>query len=338
MKEPVRRTKHPYLVGVAIACVVGAYFHLVSKEEKFPEPGPNLEYDISELLEIDEVETAFEETGQIVPDFDQAKALETDADGNLYISGENTIAVFDSTGKETSRIDIDGTPTCLELTPDNKLLVGLGDRVLVLGPDRSPLATWSDLSERTHISAMAASEENVFLADGGSRLVLRVDYEGNVLDSFGKADEARDIPGLEAPSAHFDVAFDNEGNLWVVNPGKLGLERYRENGDIVTTWYRPDVTRLDSFSGCCNPMQIAFNSKGRLVTGEKGPVRIKIFEVTSGSFEELVVGSSAFHVPQSIGDMVVDASDRILVLDPRKKAVRIFEQTRTTLASKQAAK
>jgi hypothetical protein len=123
----------------------------------------------------------------------------------------------------------------------------------------------------------------------------------------------------------------------VVNPGKLGLERYRDNGDIVTTWYRPDVTRLDSFSGCCNPMQIAFNSKGRLITGEKGPVRIKIFEVTSGSFEELVVGSSAFHVPQQIGDLVVDSSDRILVLDPRKKAVRIFEQTRTDLARKEAA-
>jgi len=337
MKEPVRKTKHPYLVGVAIACVVGGYFHLVSKEKKFPEPGPNLEYDISELLEIDEVETAFEETGQIVPDFDEAKALETDADGNLYISGKNTIAVFDQAGKETSRIAVDGTPTCLELAPNGQLLVGMGDHVLVLAPDRSPLATWTDLSERTHISAIAADEENVYLADGGSRIVLRVDYDGTVVGSFGKADEARDIPGLEAPSAHFDVAFDNDGQLWVVNPGKLGLERYRDNGDIVTTWYRPDVTRLDSFSGCCNPMQIAFNSKGRLITGEKGPVRIKIFEVTSGSFEELVVGSSAFHVPQQIGDLVVDSSDRILVLDPRKKAVRIFEQTRTDLARKEAA-
>ncbi len=337
MKEPVRKTKHPYLVGVAVACVVGFYFSLVSKEKKFPEPGPNLEYDITGLLDIDNVETAFEETGQIVPDFDQAKALETDANGNLYISGENTIAIYNADGKETSRIAIDGTPTCLELTPDNKLLVGLGDKVLVLGPDRTPLATWSNLSDRTHISAMAASEDNVYLADGGSRLVLRLDYDGNVLDQIGKADEERDIPGLEAPSAHFDIAFDNDGQLWVVNPGKLGLERYRENGDIVTTWYRPDVTRLDSFSGCCNPMQIAFNSKGRLVTGEKGPVRIKIFEITSGSFEELVVGSKAFHVPQQIGDLVVDSSDRILVLDPRMKAVRIFEQTRTTLASKKAA-
>lgn len=337
MKEPVHRTKHPYLVGAAIACVVGAYFHLVSKEKKFPEPGPNLEYDLSGLLDIDKVETRYEETGQIVPNLESAKSMETDDDGNLYIGGKNAIAIFDRTGKEVSRIAIDGTPTCLEFTPDGRLLVGLEDRVQVLGPDWAPLATWENFTKRSLITAMAAGEESVYLADAASRCVLRVDYTGAVLNRIGETDDARDIPGLEVPSPYFDLAFDHDGQLWVVNPGKLGLERYRENGDIVTSWYRPDVTRLDSFSGCCNPTQIAFNSAGRLVTCEKGPVRVKIFEVTSGSFEELVVGSSEFHVPQSIGDMVVDPSDRILVFDPKKKAVRIFEQTPAKLARTGAA-
>lgn len=337
MKEPVRKTKHPYLVGAAIACVAGAYFYLVSKEEKFPEPGPNLEYDISELLEIDNVETRFEETGQIVPNLEQAKALETDGAGNLFVGGKNAIAIFNAAGEETERIALDGTPSCLEIAPDGRLLVGLDDKVQVLDGERNPVATWGDFTKRSLITAIAAGEEFVFLADAASRCVLRVDYNGTVLNRIGETDEKRDIPGLEVPSPYFDLAFDNEGHLWVVNPGKLGLERYRENGDIVTSWYRPDVTRLDSFSGCCNPTQIAFNSEGRLVTGEKGPVRIKIFEVTSGSFEELVVGSSAFHVPQSIGDMAVDSSDRILVLDPKKGSVRIFEQTRTQLARTGAA-
>lgn len=336
MKEPVHKTKHPYIWGVAIALIAGVYVYLISGSDNFPEPGPNLQYDVSELLAVDQVDTRFEETGQIVPTVARPRALETDAEGNLYVGGENVIVVFNREGVETERIDIPGGATCLEFTPDGRLLVGLEDTVLVLGPDRSPTATWGDFTERSLITAMAAGDEVVFLADAASRCVLRVDYNGAVLNRIGEADEARDIPGLEVPSPYFDLAFDSDGELWVVNPGKLGLERYRENGDIVTSWYRPDVTRLDSFSGCCNPTQIAFNSEGRLVTGEKGPVRIKIFEVTSGAFEELVVGSSAFQVPQGIGDLAVDADDRIMVLDPKKNAIRIFEATKTALAAKPA--
>lgn len=334
MKEPVHKTKHPYLWGVAIAIIAGVYVYLITDKNQNPEPGPNLEYDITDLLDVDNVETRFEETGQIVPALTRMKALETDAAGNLYVSGENAIAVFNATGEETTRIPVDGTPSCLEFTPDGRLLVGLDDKVAVLGPDHALLATWGDFTERSLITAMAANDEEVYLADAASRCVLRVDYGGTVLNRIGEMDESRDVPGLEVPSPYFDLAFDNDGELWVVNPGKLGLERYRSNGDIVTSWYRPDVTKLDSFSGCCNPTQIAFNSEGRLITGEKGPVRIKIFEVTSGAFEELVVGSRAFHVPQSIGDMVVDADDRILVLDPKKKSIRIFESTKTKLAAR----
>ena len=337
MKESVHKTRHPYVWGVAIAAIAGVYVYLISGSDNFPEPGPNLQYDITELLAVDKVDTRFEETGQIFPELARPRALETDAEGNLYIGGENAIVVFNRAGAETGRIAIPGLATCLEFTPDGRLLVGLEDRVLVLGTDRKPAATWGNFTERSLITAMAAGDESVFLADAASRCVLRVDYDGKVLNRIGETDEARDVPGLEVPSPYFDLAFDNDGELWVVNPGKLGLERYRENGDIVTSWYRPDVTKLDSFSGCCNPTQIAFNSEGRLVTGEKGPVRVKIFEVTSGAFEELVVGSSAFQIPQGIGDLAVDSDDRIMVLDPKKNAVRIFEATKTKLAAKPPA-
>lgn len=338
MKEPVHKPKYPYLWGVAIAAIAAVYFYLITGKEKFPEPGENLKYDLTEILAVDQVETRFEETGQIVPALERVKSLAADADGNLLVGGENAIVIYNGSGKETGRIPVTGIPSCLSFAPDGRLLVGLDDKVLVLGTDHKPQATWENFTERSLITAIAANETDVFLADAASRCVLHVDYDGKVLNRIGEMDEKRDIPGLEVPSPYFDVAFDSEGQLWVVNPGKLGLERYRTNGDIVTSWYRPSVTELDGFSGCCNPSQIAFNREGRLVTAEKGPVRVKIYEVTSGSFEELVVGSSAFHVPQSVGDIAVDASDRIMVLDPKKKAIRIFEATKTKLAANAAGR
>ncbi len=332
MKEPVRKTKHPYLAGVVIACVVGAYVYLIASEEKFPEPGPNLVYDIRKFEEVDHVDTRFAEMAPIALNLEDARALEIDGEGNLYVAGKDAIEVFGPDGKSVSRIPVEGTPTCLEFTPDGRLLVGLEDHIDVLDGDRKRIATWGNFTERSMITAIAANEEDIFLADAASRCVLRLDPSGKVIGRIGETDEARDIPGLEVPSPYFDLAFDEDGELWVVNPGKLGLERYRSNGDIVTSWYRASL-ELDGFSGCCNPTHIAFNSKGRLVTCEKGLVRVKIYDVSTGFFEELVVGSRSFVVPQGVRDMIVDASDRILVLDPRKNAVRIFEQTETQLAS-----
>jgi len=336
MKEPVHKTKHPYLVGAAIACVVGFYFHLVSKEQKFPEPGPNLIYDITRFEEVDHVDTRFSETGQITPTVEDARAMAVDAGGRLYVAGKDAIEVFGPDNATVKLIPIEGTPTCLEFLPDGRLLVGLEDHIDVLDTDYNRIATWGNFTERSLITSIAADESDIFLADAASRCVLRLDHDGNVVGRIGETDDARDIPGLEVPSPYFDLAFDNDGELWVVNPGKLGLERYRRNGDIVTSWYRPSL-ELEGFSGCCNPTHIAFTSTGRLVTCEKGLVRVKIYEVTAGTFEELVVGSRSFVLAQGVRDMVVDASDRILVLDPRKQAVRVFEQTETQLASARAA-
>ena len=331
MKEPVRKTKHPYIVGGIIAAIGFAYFYLLADTTKFPEPGPNLVYDIKKYEDVDKVDTRFKEGTPIVPSLDSPKAMEVDAAGNIYVAGKGAIAVYDPSGTETSRITLDGAATCLEFTPDGRLLVGMEDKVAVLGADYKPQATWSGFTERSLITSIVANEKEVFLADAANRCVLRVDYDGKVLNEIGKADEARDIPGLEVPSPYFDMAFDDEGSLWVVNPGKLGLERYQSNGDIVTSWYKPSL-ELEGFSGCCNPTHIAFNSKGRLVTCEKGLVRVKIYEVTAGTFEELVVGSQSFKVAQSVSDMVVDASDRVLVLDSRQKSVRIFEPEAAAVA------
>ena len=332
MKEPVRKTKHPYLVGACVAAIAGLYFVLVADKTQFPEPGANLHYDIKKYEDVDNVATRYKEAAPIVPALDLPKAMEVDAAGNLYVAGKGAIAVYNAAGAETSRIAIDGAAGCLEFTPDGRLLVGMEDRVAVLGPDHTLAATWGGFSERTLITSIAANADEVFLADAANRCVLRVDYDGKVLNEIGKADEARDIPGLEVPSPYFDMAFDDEGSLWVVNPGKLGLERYQSNGDIVTSWYRPSL-ELEGFSGCCNPTHIAFNSAGRLVTCEKGLVRVKIYEVTAGTYEELVVGSKSFKVAQSVSDMVVDANDRVLVLDSRQKSVRIFEpEARTSVA------
>lgn len=323
MKEPVRRVKQPWLAGVAIAAIAGLYFFLLGSSD-YPEPSPDFKYDVASYREVDNVETRFEETGRIVPGLEDPQAMTVGLDGKLYIAGKNAVVVFDENDTEVARFKTNGTPKCMTVAPDGSILLGFPRHVEVLDKDGAVQAVWEDLGSHAYITSIAAREDEVYVADAGNRVVLRFDSEGTLLGRIGEANPDEGVPGIEAPSPYLDLAFNNDGDLWVVNPGRLGLERYRSDGELVTSWYKPSL-ELEGFSGCCNPTHIAFTSTGKLITSEKGLVRVKVYDTTYQRFEELVAGSKLFPREQSVRDLVVDAKDRILVLDPRDNVVRIFE-------------
>lgn len=325
MKEPVRRTNHPWMVGVCVAAIAAAYFFLLGNSN-FPEPGPNLTYDIETYAKVDQVETRYEETGLIVPDLEEPEALAVGPDGRLYVAGLNAVAVFGKDDTEVARFETNGAAKCIAVADDGTIFLGFPEHVEVVGKDGAVQAVWPEIGPRAFLTSIAVLEDDVYVADAGNRVVYRFDREGNLLARIGEIDLEEDIPGIEVPSPYLDLAVNDEGNLWVVNPGRLGLERYRADGSIVTSWYKPSVVKLEGFSGCCNPTHIAFSNDGKLITSEKGLVRIKVYDVTYGEFEELVAGSKLFPREQSLKDLVVDAGDRILVLDPRINAIRIFER------------
>lgn len=325
MKEPVRRVKRPWLVYVIVAAIAALYFGLLAKS-KYPEPGANLLYETEAYEAVDDVPTRFSETGRIVPDVADPRALATTDDGRILVGGEKAIAVYDTSGKQVARYALDGTPSSLAVAPDGEIIVGMADHLEVLTPGGAPKAVWETPGTQTFLTSVIADDENIYTADAGHRVVYRYDRAGKLLGVIGKKDPDRDIPGLEVPSPYFDVAFDSDGALWVVNPGKLGLESYRPNGDLITSWYNASL-KLEGFCGCCNPSHVTFDRDGNLITCEKGLVRVKVFEVTAGEFLELVAPSELFPKEDAVRDLAVDAGNRILVLDPRHDAIRIFEAT-----------
>lgn len=312
------------MVGVCIAGIAAAYFTLMGTSN-FPEPGRNITYDVETYAKLDEVETRFVETGLIDPGLEDPQAMAVGPDGKLYVTGRDAVTIFGAGDKEVARFAVDGTAKCITVSPEGTVYLGFSNHVKVMEPDGTVSASWEKLDARAYITSIAVLEDDVFVADAGNRVVLRYDREGALQGRIGEKNDDADVPGIEVPSPYLDLAINEEGDLWIVNPGRLGLERYRPDGSIVTSWYRPTL-KLEGFSGCCNPTHIAFDNAGRLVTAEKGLVRVKKYDVTSGEFEELVAGSKLFPREQSLRDIVVDARDRILLLDPRKDVIRIFEQ------------
>ncbi len=336
MKEPVRQIKHAWIAGIAIPAIGLAYFYLLGSSN-FPEPGVNIEYDIQDFEDLDKIETSYIEGAPIVPKAENPRALAV-AHDKLYVAAKDAVLVFDANDSEIARYAIAGTPSCLAVAPDGVLYVGIRNKVFVLDANGAAQAAWDSFTERSFITSIAVSGQDVYVADAGKRVVCRFDRSGALQARIGEKDPARDVPGLEVPSPYLDLAVNADGDLWVVNPGKLGFEQYRSDGSLVTSWYRPSL-KLDGFPGCCNPTHIAFDTKGELYTCEKGLVRVKSFEVTSGEFGGLVAGSKLFPQEQSLRDLVVDSKNRILVLDGQRSAIRVFalkENAHGTAASQPA--
>lgn len=325
MKETVRKVNHPVIVGAVMLAIAVSYFALLS-QSGFQEPSEGLQYDVATYRNLDNIETNFEEVAKLDPKLDSAQALAIAEDGRIFVAGDKEVAVFGKNDAEVARFPISGKPKCITITPDNELYIGFNEHVEVLSDDGTVNAVWDDIESGPYITSIAVEDDYVYVADAGNKVVLQYDLEGTLLREIGKKNEEEDIPGIEVPSPYLDLAINDEGNLWVVNPGLLGFERYRDDGSLVTSWYRASVTQLDGFSGCCNPTHMAFMNDGRMVTAEKGLVRVKIYDVTDGEYQELVAGSKLFPREQSLKDIAVDKQDRILLLDPRVNAIRIFDE------------
>lgn len=335
MSDESHRHLSIWVWAAVAAAAVGAAAWLASGGRR-PDPPQAFRYDVGEYQKVDPALLVARESTPIEPRVPDLRALATTPDGRIYAAGRDALVVLDSTGAELARYALAETPRDLSVAPDGTIFLGMRAHVEILDADGTPRAQWPPLEGRALVTSIAADADNIYVADAGNRVVLRFDHEGNLLARIGEKEPARDIPGLVVPSGCLDVAFDDAA-LWVVNPGRHGLEQYRPSGELVSAWYRSSMD-VDGFCGCCNPTHIAFRSDGTLVTAEKGLTRVKLYSVDQRLLG-VIAEPSAFHAaPLSpfspepeppIADLAVDATDRILVLDADRNAIRVFELKET---------
>jgi len=314
-------------LGVAVALLV--------LSDRRRDPGESYRFDTTRFQQADGVPVAFAETAKLETGLERVSALAVGPKGRFYVAGPATIAVYAPNGREAKRIEFDGTPNCLAVAPDGGILVGLRDHVEELDALGKAKSTWESFGDEAYLTSITVGEEDVFVADAGHRRVARLGRDGRLLGFLGEADPDREIPGLIVPSPNLDVAIDPQGALWVVNPGRHGLESYRADGTLASAWYRPSMAP-DGFCGCCNPTHIAFRSDGTLVTAEKGIARVKLYSPDQAllaivaapeTFDPAAGAPLAADLDPPIRDLAVDAEGRVLVLGSRDGVVRIFEET-----------
>jgi hypothetical protein len=328
------------LITLAVVVAVVAVVRLDVVGSKGGGLGKEFKYDVDKLARIDPNLILYEESaGAIKTGFANAHGIAVDSKGSVYVAGDKAIRIFAQSGDRLGEIKLDDTPRCLTVTEDGTIYAGMKDHVEVYDAQGQKQASWDSLGKDAILTSIAVSEDNVFVADAGNRIVIRYDTEGSIIIKIGKKDSIRNIPGFVVPSPYFDIAVPRDGLLRVVNPGRLRIEAYTLEGDIEFWWGQPSAA-LEGFCGCCNPVNIAVLPDGGFVTCEKGLVRVKIYN-SGGSFVGVVAGpeqfgaggkSSTCMLPEECQtggfDVAVDREGRIFVLDTVDNIVKVFTRVK----------
>jgi hypothetical protein len=295
-------------------------------------------YDINELAQIDPNLIGYEEsansfsTGQT-----ESQGIAVDSKGSIYVCGDKAIRIFTPNGNLLDEIVLTDSPGCIAITEDGTICVGLKDHIETYDSQGQKLERWESLADDALLTSIAVTQNNIFVADAGNRIVVRYDTAGNIINRIGEKDSDKNVPGLLIPSPYFDIAISKDGLLRVVNPGRLRIEAYTFDGDFEFSWGEPSVS-IEGFCGCCNPANFAVLPDGGFVTSEKGLIRIKVYN-SDGSFvgavaghEQLASGSERkiCQFPEECQkggfDVAVDSSGRIFVLDTIKNVIRTFSK------------
>jgi len=268
----------------------------------------------------------YTEIGAIATGFDEARAVAVDERSGgpvVLVAGDRSIRVFGSDGSPAGEIKLAFEPYCVTVAPPDRLLVCAPDHVAAVGDDGSVLQRWSSGDERSMPRSVAVTGDSVFVGDAGAMTVLRYDNEGKLLSRIAEKDDARGIPGIVVYRPYLDL-FALPDRLVVANPGRHRLELYTFDGAPLGA-FGAYGTSTERFCGCCNPINIAPLSGGRVVTAEKAIARVKVL-AADGKLVSMVAGPSWFEPGTEGLDVATDAAGIVYVLDPVSMKVRAFEE------------
>jgi len=313
-------------VAVIIISVVGIlYFgYMAIRANSLRNQENPFEYDIESYKKSGADLVHYIEDGRIPIELQTIYGVSIGPDDRIYVSGDDSILIFNRNGIPHPAIALVNSAYCLSVDKNHDLYLGMGDHVEVYDRRGKRKTRWESLGEEAIITSIVVSKNSVFVADAGNHIVWKFDKSGHRLKRIGKKNEARDIPGLIIPSAFFDVAIDPDGFLWVANTGRHSLENYTQDGDFRTSWGEFSM-EIQGFCGCCNPSHFVIMEDGSFVTSEKGIARVKVYN-RIGDLVSVVATPDQF-IEGTVGlDLAVDSSQRIYVLDPQQKLVRIFDK------------
>jgi len=282
------------------------------------------ELNIDSIGRYDSTLICYNEVLQIKLNIYEPKGIAIDDSDFVYVAGIRKIIIFDTTGKQVSEIATEDSATCIAVNSKQEIFAGMTNNIEVWNKNGTLISKWKTENPLSVFTGIDVNDSTVIVADAAERLVHVYDLNGNFKINIGAEDSLKGILGIIIRSPYFDVALGRDNEIWVGNQGRHSLEAYNVNGNLKSSWGVASMS-IEGFSGCCNPTNFAILPDGSFVTSEKAIERVKIYN-QSGEFKCVVAGTEKFDKGTKGLDLAIDSKERIYVLDPVRKMVRVFER------------
>ncbi len=322
------------LVGGAVLVILLVMLHVLSRYDLLGLGGSGLpdsfRYNQKDERVIDPKLLQYHQTAEIPTGLQNPRDLHAAADGRVYVVGDAEGRLLNPDGSVVRRFQTGNGARCIDLAEDGTIYLGAGAHVEVYSPAGERLARWDSVGDGEVVTGIAVDGNDVFYGAYPIRKFFRHRLDGTRLNPVAVRDPAGDYPGIKAPSPYLSVAVDDRGLVWVNNPGHLRMEAHTRRGEFQHAWglslENADPENIAAFPGCCNPVDFDILPDGRFVTVEKGKnlQTVKVFQ-KEGYLDAVVASSSDFAAMTPPMAVATAQDGRILVLDPWRKSVRVFE-------------
>jgi hypothetical protein len=291
-------------------------------------------YDLSRLQKTDPALIAYEETARWRAPRKDPKRIALGPDDRVYLCAGNYVSVLSREGEPILEIALSG-PASSATAKGETIFAAARDHIEIFDSKGERRGKWDSPGKKCWLTGLAVTENDVFAADSGNRILYRFDRSGKLLRRLGEKNSERNVPGFIVPSPYLAVELHRDGLLRVNNIGRHQVEAYTFDGDFEGAWGKPS-SAIDGFCGCCNPVAVSMLPDGRIVTGEKGLPRVKVYSA-GGDFESVVAGVESF--PENAKacsdlndclngglDVAVDSRGRVYIVDFVTSDVRVMKR------------
>jgi DNA-binding beta-propeller fold protein YncE len=213
------------------------------------------------------------------------KAVAVDPSGEIYLGGDSFVSCYDKDIKLIWTIKTPAPVTALCNSGDT-IFASTMEQILVMSASGRILNEWGPFEDSCIITSVSSNRKFVAFADAGNKMIFILDKGGEVKKIVGQNKGEFIIP-----SPYFDVALDNDNNLFIANTGHHRIELRTIDGTL-KSFFGEAGTAPGFFAGCCAPPHFALIPEG-YVTAEKGINRIKILN-KKGEFVEFVNSKNNF--------------------------------------------
>lgn len=233
--------------------------------------------------------------------------------------GDSAVKLFRAEGDLLEQWPTDIPGECVAVDGDGRIWIGGRQNVEIHNSSGHLIDTWRDADRLGRVTAIGFGGGDVFLADATARCIRHYDGKGRFLNDIG---DRHRKGGFDIPNGALDFAVDREGVLHVANPGMHRVERYSADGTLLGHFGRFDGRDPAGFPGCCNPTNVAVDTKGRVIVSEKAGPRVKVY----GPAGELlaVVADTGFDAGAKNMDIAVDSKGHIYVADTVRLEICVF--------------